>query len=77
MAKIKYIEGKKYTLKLWGTEIKDVTYDGVYEDYDCSCDLCGRNVWNPHFFIEYNKDGTMSNSYHIGSECVKKVVQPE
>ena len=77
MAKIKYIEGKKYTLNFGNGNIENLTYDGVYEDYDCRCDLCGRNVWNPHFFIEYNENGTMSSSYHIGSECVKKVVQPE
>ena len=74
MEKLKYIKGKKYTLSLYNTEIKELTYDGIYEDYDCICDLCGRNVWNPHFFIKYNDDGTVSNSYHVGSECVKKVV---
>lgn len=73
MAKIKYTIGKKYTLKLRDIEIKDIVYDGIYDDYNCMCDLCGKEIWNPHFFIGY-ENGTPSYTYHFGSECIKKVV---
>lgn len=69
---MKLLRNKKYTLKINEFIIDNVTYDGVYEDYNCICDICGKEIWNPHFFLDYDKNNAVSCSYHIGSECVKK-----
>lgn len=61
----------KFTIGKTYTTAKDnlVVYRGIFKDFGYSCDICGKERQNVHWF------DTDNSNYPVGTECAKKFIK--
>lgn len=67
---MKFIEGNKYLYEKYNIEL---IYTGNEKQMYFTCDNCGREINNLHFFC-VGDPCNPSEVYKFGSECVKKCI---